>query len=318
MNKIVSIITVFCLVACNQPGTSNKNASNNHPLVELANNIEYLTLRGDTVLSNESPSGIWYENYLDAKSNYEKDANLAENIIWYGRRTAYLGNYRAAIQIYSEGIEKHPADARFYRHRGHRYLSTRQYDLAIADFEKASKLIEGTDDKIEPDGIPNKSNTPVSTLHGNIWYHLALGYYLKNDLGNALRCYKACAKVSKNDDMIVSTNHWYYMALRRANQVELATKLVSQVSTDMHIIENTSYQGLCLLYNGSINAEDLQNTKSGVPSNDATLYGLGNWYLYNGNQEKAKSYFLKILANGNKASFGYLAAEADYFRIFEK
>ena len=48
-----------------------------------------------------------------------------DNIIWYGRRTAYLGDYREAIRIFSEGIEKHSKDARMYRHRGHRYISIR-------------------------------------------------------------------------------------------------------------------------------------------------------------------------------------------------
>ncbi len=106
-------------------------------------------------------------------------------IIWYGRRTAYLGRYRDAIRIYSNGIELHPEDARLYRHRGHRFISTRQLDKAIADFEYAAALIEGTDDEIEPDGLPNALGIPVSTLHSNIWYHLGLAYYLSGDYERA-------------------------------------------------------------------------------------------------------------------------------------
>ncbi len=63
----------------------------------------------------------------------------------------------------------------------------REFDRAIQDFEKAATLIEGTEDKIEPDGLPNAQNIPVSTLHTNIWYHLGLAYYLQHDLENALR-----------------------------------------------------------------------------------------------------------------------------------
>ena len=61
-----------------------------------------------------------------------------------------------------------------YRHRGHRYVSIREFDRAIADLEYAATLIEGTEDEIEPDGMPNAMNIPVSSLHSNIWYHLGL------------------------------------------------------------------------------------------------------------------------------------------------
>ena len=59
-----------------------------------------------------------------------------------------------------------------YRHRGHRYITVAQFDRAIADFEKAVALIKGTPDEIEPDGAPNPTGKPRSTLHFNIWYHL--------------------------------------------------------------------------------------------------------------------------------------------------
>ena len=58
-----------------------------------------------------------------ARSEHVADTNDPDKLIWYGRRTAYLGDYKKAIHIYSEGIRMHPADARMYRHRGSaRYL----------------------------------------------------------------------------------------------------------------------------------------------------------------------------------------------------
>jgi hypothetical protein len=43
----------------------------------------------------------------------------------------------------------------WYRHRGHRYITLRCFDAAIADLEQASKLIKGKPGEIEPDGLPN-------------------------------------------------------------------------------------------------------------------------------------------------------------------
>ena len=63
--------------------------------------------------------------------------------------------------------------------------------MAINDFEKAGQLIQGKENEIEPDGMPNAMNIPISTLHGNIWYHLGLAYYLKHD-------YKKSFEVAKN------------------------------------------------------------------------------------------------------------------------
>src|SRR6185503_2528830 len=62
------------------------------------------------------------EQLAAARREYERDPNDANAIIWLGRRTAYLGRYGEAIAIFTEGIRKHPRDARIYRHRGHRYI----------------------------------------------------------------------------------------------------------------------------------------------------------------------------------------------------
>jgi tetratricopeptide (TPR) repeat protein len=93
-------------------------------------------------------------------------------IIWVGRRQAYLWRYQDAIATFSKAVALEPNNPRPYRHRGHRYITTRQFDRAITDFEKAASLIKGTPDEIEPDGAPNPSKKPRSSLHFNIWYHL--------------------------------------------------------------------------------------------------------------------------------------------------
>src|SRR5690606_31538155 len=85
-----------------------------------------------------------------AFSNYQQNNDNADNIIWYGRHLGYNGEYAQAIDIFDQGIEKFPRDARMYRHRGHRYLTVRCFDKAIADFEKAAKLVRNKPDEIEP------------------------------------------------------------------------------------------------------------------------------------------------------------------------
>ena len=196
--------------------------------------------------------------YKETLRDYEKDPDISDNIIWIGRRTAYLGNYRKAIAIFSEGVKKHPADARMYRHRGHRFISLRFFDQAVKDLKKASDLIKGKPDEIEPNGIANSRGVAMGTLRFNIWYHLGLAYYLKGDMENALWAYENCIGASKVDDKKISTGHWYYMTLRRLDRTEEAEKFIENYSRDMDVVENGMYLDCLMMYKGDLSVEELK------------------------------------------------------------
>ncbi|MBT8254624.1 MAG: hypothetical protein KJN68_11680 [Bacteroidia bacterium] len=253
-------------------------------------------------------------NYHKSFLNYQSNPTNPDFIIWLGRRAAYLGDYQQAIGIYHEGILKFPDDARLYRHRGHRYISTRQLDLAIRDLRDAVRLIKGKKDVIEPDGIPNRLNQPVSSLHTNIYYHLGLAYYLKNNLAKAYEHFDNCLQASQNDDMIVASKHWLYMILRRQGKTAEAEQILSTVNADMTIIENDGYHQLLLFYKGELTEDELSGNGS-LGSSEAVQYGIANWYDYNGNKDEAHKRYRAILDTGNWAAFGFIAAEADLSRL---
>ncbi|MBL8181869.1 MAG: tetratricopeptide repeat protein [Blastocatellia bacterium] len=240
-----------------------------------------------------------------------------DNAIWYARRKGYLGKYKDAIEALTITIGKHPNDPRLYRHRGHRLITLRCFDDAIRDFEKAAKLVKGKPDEVEPDGLPNARNIPTSTLQSNIWYHLGLAYYLKGDLKRAARAYKECMKVSKNNDMLAATTHWYYMTLRRLGKHDEAKKLLDPFDSKFEVIENDDYLKLLRLYRGDLKADDLAKTlgdKSATLGSASLGYGIGNWYHYIGETEKSFAIFERVTAGDQWASFGYIAAEAELAR----
>ena len=261
------------------------------------------------------PSKKMLELFEKAKNDFSKNSKDLENIIWLGRRTAYLGKYEEAIKVYSDGLKLFPNEPRLYRHRGHRYISIRKFDEAIADFEKATQLIKGKENQIEQDGLPNEMNIPISTLHGNIWYHLGLAYYLKHDFEKAFSAYQNCRNVGSNDDNIVSSTHWLFMIQSRLGNHELAKEQLKPIRDSMNIIENDSYFQLCKFYKKMIPMKDLMQA-DGTPAGDAVQYGLANWHFYNGDGEQAKLDLEKILAGKAWSSFGYIAAEADYLKHF--
>ncbi len=260
---------------------------------------------------SENAGKIYETKLAEAKNDFEKNPSSADALIWLGRRTAYLGNYKESIKIFTGGIAKFPKDARFYRHRGHRLITIRCFDDAIKDFETAAKLVKGKPDEIEPDGLPNERNIPTSTLQTNIFYHLGLAYYVKGDFKNALKAYRNCEKVSKNADMLVATKHWLYMTLRRSGKTKEAEKAIADIKGNLDIIENDDYYKLVKLYQGKLKAEDLITQDANSLSNASLGYGVGNWFLYNGEKEKALKIFRRITSGNQWASFGYIAAEAE-------
>jgi tetratricopeptide (TPR) repeat protein len=240
----------------------------------------------------------------------------AEAIIWVGRRLGYLWRYNDAITMFTKGIALYPDNPKFYRHRGHRYLSVRQFAKAQADFEKAAQLIRGKPDEIEPDGAPNPAGKPRSTLQFNIWYHLALSHYLQGDYARAYDAWLECMKVSNNDDSIVATSDWMWMTLMRLTRKAEAAKVLERITPKMDILENTAYHRRLLMYKGLEKPEALLDTTTPDPTQIATQgYGVANYYFVTGNTAKAREVFEKIVAGAGWNAFGFIAAEADLRRI---
>lgn len=240
----------------------------------------------------------------------------AEAIIWVGRRLGYLWRYNDAIAMFSKGIEMYPDNPKLYRHRGHRYITIRQFAKAQADFEKAAQLIKGKPDEIEPDGAPNPAGKPRSTLQFNIWYHLGLAYYLQGNYAKAYDAYVECMKVSNNDDSVTATSDWMWMTLMRLNRKADAAKVLERITPKMDILENGSYHRRLLMYKGLEKPEALLDTAKADDTTIATQgYGVGNYYHVTGNTAKAREVFQKVTAGGGWNAFGYIAAEADLHRL---
>jgi tetratricopeptide (TPR) repeat protein len=254
-----------------------------------------------------------------AQAALDKDPSSADAAIWVGRRTAYLGRYRDAIRIFSAAIEKHPSDARLYRHRGHRYISVREFDQAVADLAKAAALVADRSDEVEPDGQPNAKNIPTSTLKTNIYYHLGLAHYLKGEFAPAADAYRLCMTHSKNADMQVATAHWQYMTLRRMGRDAEAATVLAPITADMTVIENDSYHRLLMMYKGATAAGALLEASTSEALSAVTIgYGVANWHLYHGRKEDARAILANLVdkyADTQWAGFGYIAAEAELARM---
>lgn len=314
------LLAVLAISGCGEPApdaAEGDGAPGGTEPPTFQGRVQGVSLLGDTLRTPALPPDVLADRLArlaEARAAHDAAPDDPDAIIWLGRRLAYLGAYRRAIEVFTEGIRKHPEDARMYRHRGHRHITTRRLDRAVEDLERAARLIEGTEDRVEPDGLPNERGIPTSTLHSNIWYHLGLARYLRGDLEGALAAYRRCLDVSANPDMLVATSNWLYMTLRRLGRDDEAARVLELITADLDVIENDSYHRLLLLYRGELGPAALREAEGDALGNATVGYGIGNWHLYEGRAEEAARVFREVLATDSWAAFGYIAAEAELAR----
>lgn len=303
------------LTACSAPPRVSQQAGPRRPAPEATSLLGqplYPVAASETVHSRRE------EQLAAARTNFDADPRVEANIIWLGRRLAYLGRYRDAIAVYTQGLASRPASYRLLRHRGHRFISTRQLGRAVADLSEAAVLIEGVPDEIEPDGQPNDLNIPLSSDHTNIFYHLGLTHYLLGDWAQSAAAYERCAAASTNDDMRVAASYWIYLSKMRQGDEAGGAEVLHTVRSNMHIIENHAYHDLLLLFKGEREPRELVPEDDDDGVGDATLaYGIAMWKLLQGDEEEAMSDFRRIIEGPAWAAFGYIAAEAELARAGE-
>ncbi len=259
----------------------------------------------------------YLSNLASAEKRHQENPASEDAIVWHGRRLGYLTRYQDAIDVFSEGLRRFPNSYILLRHRGHRFISIRRFAEAEEDFQKAAKLCLAAPDELEPDGEPNKSGIPTSTVRFNIFYHLALAKYLQGRFADACVDYITCMDYSRmNDDSLSATSDWLYMTLMRLGRRDEAIQVLESIREDMNIIENYAYHRRLLLYKGLRKPEDLLSAGSTAHHDTATNgYGIGNWHLYHGRLAEATEMFERVVATAFWPAFGYIAAEVELNRL---
>jgi tetratricopeptide (TPR) repeat protein len=231
------------------------------------------------------------------KAARDVEANPAsvEAIIAYGRALGGLWRFQEAIDVYTRGIASHPDEAMLYRHRGHRYISIREFRKASSDLAKAAALNDKDFD---------------------IWYHLGLAHYLLGEFDQARAAYESCLKVAADDDSKIAISNWLYATLRRIDRKDDAAGVLAGISETMKAKENTSYLNLLLFFKGLKTEDEILSLMADSELDAATVgYGVGCWHLYGGQKEKARGFFEQIVAGRYWPAFGFIAAEAELARM---
>ena len=214
----------------------------------------------------------------------------------YGLALSEQALFREAVEAYSKAITINPFNGIYYRHRGHRHISCRQYEEAAADFTLASRL------------IPN---------NWDVWYHLGLSYYLMGEYEDARKAYKNCYEISEAVDQFCACTDWYWRTLMRLGETEEAAKLIEHVDPNLDPDADwVGYSRTVLLYKGVLSPEKLMEelVDASALATPTIAYCLSNYYYMQGDMEKsnkALEFLLDFCKESWWSAFGYLAGLND-------
>ena len=223
------------------------------------------------------------------------DPNNSEFHLGRARALARLARHAESVEECTVALRLKPDSPAALRDRGHYYINLHRAGDAIPDLARAERL-----DKKDRE----------------IYYHLALAYYIHGDFPSAAEAWQGCLANASKDDDIISCSTWLYPSLVRAGREAEAKKVLERITPEMKPKDNTAYFDRLLLFKGVATEEDVAKTmgKDAV-SNPTVSYSIGLWHLLSGRQDRAREYFEKAASAEVKYAFGAVAAAAELKRM---
>lgn len=233
-----------------------------------------------------------------AQKKLAGDPKNVDLILALGNAQAAVWRVDDALATYTRGLELAPENVSLLLGRGHRYVSNRAFDKALADLDKASKLV----DQDAPE-------------HYEIWYHIGVAQYMKGNFAESADAWDNCRTLARSDPNRASATDWSYMTYRRLHRDRAAKDLLDKVKADWKIPEHPYYLYRLLFYRGDMKESEVLAKADDDLAKSTIFYGLGNWYLYNGDAAKAREYFEKALKTTAWPAWGYIGSEVELKRM---
>lgn len=254
---------------------------------------------GGQSVQYRSPAGVEYRSQADTGAIARADSALAadprnvERIIQLGVAQSGARQFREAIQTFTRGLTIAPNDPMLYRWRGHRHLSVREFDRAMDDLTRGARL--------------------DSTVYG-IWYHLGIVRYARGDFAGAADAFGRGQPRAPDAGELAGATDWRWMSLMRAGRAAEAKAMLDRRPDSLPT--TNAYAQRLKLYRGQIAPDAVITPADTGDVAVATLsYGVGNWYLVNGDTSRAREWFQRSIASGGWPAFGFIISEIDLRRL---
>jgi tetratricopeptide (TPR) repeat protein len=316
------------LAACSAPQAERTASSGPAPMATSLLGDPLYPIPVDPAKDAELQQGL-----ADALTRLQAEPTNRDLLIEYGRRLSSVNRFRDALDTFSLGLQRWPDDVKLLRFRGHRYITLRQFDLAVLDLQRAAELMQGQPDEVEPSVPPNPNGLDLDTLQENVWYHLALAHFLRGEFETALDTWERGQATAPNDDGRAMFANWIAasagraaLAAREAGDQPRAAELRKRGAAALNVLrqglivlEYTSYLSLAQMWRGQESPHLLygEARRQGLDSVDfATIgYGVANWHLCHGEAPRARQILEQVCRGSAWQAFGHIAAEAELARM---
>jgi tetratricopeptide (TPR) repeat protein len=180
-----------------------------------------------------------------------------------------------------------------YRWRGHRNLSVREFDGAMADLTRGYGL---------------------DSLNYGILYHLGVLRFVRGDFNGAADAFARAQPRAPDGGELAGATDWLWMSLQRVGR---ATQAAAMLARHPDSLPTTiTYAKRLKLYRGEIGPDALFTASDTSDIDVATLsFGLGNWYLVKGDTARARAQFERSVKSGGWPAFGFIASEVELARL---
>jgi tetratricopeptide (TPR) repeat protein len=249
-----------------------------------------------------SPAGVVYRSQPDtgpvarAEQALHTDPLSVPKSIQLGVAQAGARQMREAAQTFTRALALAPNDPILYRWRGHRNLSVRNFDAAMADLTRGY----GMD----------------STIYG-ILYHLGVLRFVRGDFNAAADAFRRAQPRAPDGGELAGATDWLWMSLQRAGRsAEAAAMLARRPDT---LPASNAYVRRLRLYRGEIGPDAVLTPTDTSDIDVATLaFGLGNWYMVKGDTVRARELFRRSVQSGGWPAFGFIASEMELGRSYKQ
>ena len=246
-----------------------------------------------------SPEGVEYRSQPDtgaiarAESALVADPRNIQRIIQLGIAQSGARQFREAIATFNRDLAIVPNNALLLRWRGHRYLSVREFDRALDDLTRGSRL--------------------DSTIYG-IWYHLGIVRFARTDFGGAADAFSRAQPMAPDSGELAGSTDWLWMSLMRAGRAAEAQAMLARRPDS--VAAGNAYTRRLKLYRGEIQPDEVITPADTTDIQLPTLsYGVGNWYLLRGDTAHAREWFRRSVESGGWPAFGFIMSEIELRRL---
>lgn len=257
----------------------------------------------------------------------ESDATKAERFFIKGNMALDNGDYREAIRLYTEAVDKYPEFKSALNNRGVAQYKLGHYYEAIDDY---TKLIM-TMDALHWDARRNRVDANLAVGRGkdalqdldfvedffpdssDLQFKKGLAYFLEKDYRSSVVAFNtAFIKDSSNVEAVINSANAYFYN----NDFQRANARLKQAE-EMDPNQPNIYNTYCMMEitNGNYSKamENVQKALSIEPNNGIYLNNRGFLHLKNGDLEKAKTDIDKAIVANAENGWAYRNKGIYYF-----